>query len=110
MPEIFAERFAEEGNHFREADLFDDSVRPDFLEQFLLINDPTAVFDEHKQSFVGLWSQGHQLPVAQENALVRIQPERAEFIKMFGWKVHSIPSGDVGCHFKTFSTFGIERS
>src|SRR5262245_49108118 len=110
MHEIFAERFAKEGNHFREADFFYDSVWPDFVEQFLLVNDPTTVFDEHKQSFEGLWGQGHQAPLAQESALVRIQSEHAEFIKMFGWKVHSIPSGDVKYPFKTFSTFGIERS
>ena len=74
-----------------EVALLHEAVWPDPPNQFLFLDDVPAALNEREQYVERLLSQGHDLAVAQQDALRRIYAKATELVSIVGDVNHLAP-------------------
>ncbi|MGE0887734.1 MAG: hypothetical protein AB7P14_29790 [Blastocatellales bacterium] len=86
---IFIERFSQDGHVVRKVSLFEDSIWPDHLQQFVFFQQISVMFDQRKQQVEILWLKQNGLILAQQFALGDVQPVMAKFVYGFWLMAHN---------------------
>src|SRR5262249_38153709 len=79
-----SERLAQDREVVRQVALFDDGVRPNVRQQFLLAHQPAVIFDQHPKRVEYFRPQRHRMAMMQQSPLPNVKPERAELVNGAG--------------------------
>src|SRR5437773_7085411 len=74
------ERLSEQRDILRQASFLNEAVGPKPAHQFFFFQKATAVFYQRKEHIECLWGERDGLPVAQEEAFLRVEAESVEFV------------------------------
>src|SRR5215831_13375185 len=77
-----AKRFSQRKYVVGQVSFLDKAVGPEPPHQFFFLKQVPAVLNKHYQHVEGLGSDGHHLPVSQQEALCCVQAERAELVEV----------------------------
>src|SRR5215471_12924751 len=77
---VLAQRLSKKRNILRETTFFNKAVRPKPLHQFFFSKQAPAVFDKRQEHIECFRCERHNLPLPKQQALLRVEAERAEFV------------------------------
>jgi hypothetical protein len=80
---VLTKRGADRGNVHSEVDFFHESVWPELFQEFVIREHASLAAHQTKKGFKGLRSERNNGSIARQDAVGRIQEERAEFVEMF---------------------------
>jgi len=85
-----AQRLPQRRNVARQVTFFDKLIGPDLPHHLFFVQRATAVPDEDQQDVEDFGCKRHDLAVAVEQALDRVEAEVTEFVELFGWLAHRL--------------------
>src|SRR5262249_17803684 len=78
----FIERLSQQRYSHLEIAVVVKGICPYSIHQLIFGHDMAAILDQDEQPLEGFWGKRHRFAIAQENALVPIKFERAEFVQL----------------------------
>src|SRR5215475_79987 len=85
-----AQRLSQRRDVARQVTFFDKLVGPDFPHHLFFVQRATAVPDEDQQDVEDFGCKRHDLAVAVEQTLDRVEAEGTELIELFDWLAHRL--------------------
>src|SRR4029079_3810404 len=89
----FFQRFSQQRDVLREAPLFNKSIGPKPLHQFVFLEKVPAVFHQRQQHVECFRAERNNFSAVQQKTFTRIETERTEFVGILCWPVHKPFSG-----------------